>query len=74
MFHRCIYDEYGLCFECNKKMPKPDLNKRLRDYRNNRGFVEVRLWVTEAQRKALKKKYPTPILPRDYAEDDKQND
>ena len=41
---------------------KPNLDKRLREYRKEKGLVEVRLWVTPTQRDLLQAEYPKPVL------------
>ena len=54
-----IYDEYGLCFECDKRKPvsRAADNKRSRDKRRDAGLVEFRCWVTPKKREQLRKLY-----------------
>ena len=57
--HKHTYDEYGFCFECDKRqpIPKSELNKRLRQQRKDAGLVELRLWVTPSEHDALRSIY-----------------
>lgn len=56
MPHKHIYDEYGLCFECDKPEPKSRAGdmKRSRDKRRDSGLVEFRCWCTPEMRDKLK--------------------
>ena len=55
MPHKHIYDEYGLCFECDKPEPKSRAGdmKRSRDKRRDSGLVEFRCWCTPEMRDQL---------------------
>ena len=69
MPHKHIYDEHGLCFECDKQestgtgwiantinsKPKSRATdvKRFRDKRREAGLIEFRAWVTPKQKEAL---------------------
>lgn len=55
MNHKHIYDEYGLCFECDKPKPRSraDDMKKSRQRRKDAGLVEFRAWVTPEEKQAL---------------------
>ena len=55
MPHKHIYDEYGLCFECDKPQPKAAMMKRLRAERKAQGIAEFRAWVTESEKTHLER-------------------
>jgi hypothetical protein len=55
MTHKHTYDEYGLCFECDKQKPasRPDDQARYRARQAAAGKVQYNRLVTEKEKKAL---------------------
>ena len=56
MRHKHTYDEYGLCFECDKPQPmtNAERQKQDRERKKARGLVRVCFWVTPKEKTHLR--------------------